>query len=109
MAKSLEGNPSASPNLRYTYTYDATLGIKDPAAITSFQIEIYPNPFTGKVNLKVPKGNKGLQLEILDMVGHQVFTKRIDGGGTRDLNNPTPGFRSIFPKGRRPYGQIDED
>lgn len=48
----------------------------NPVAGEAVAIQVYPNPFSDKVNLKIPSGlNQNIQVSILDVTGREVYSR----------------------------------
>lgn len=61
--------------------------------VTSANMEIYPNPAKGKVNIELPiSTTKSIQMDVINVVGQNVQTIQYTGNGLYDVSTLDPGI-----------------
>ena len=67
-------------------------GISTATAVEHFELELFPNPASGKVNIHLHALEASASLTIYDHLGRTVFSQQLEEGQTAlqlDLNNGT--------------------
>ncbi len=77
------GNISASTGAVYFFNDLSSLGTKESAALTSYQI--YPNPFIENISIRLDKKYDYLTTEIFDMSGKKIYTNSFSHKQSLDL------------------------
>lgn len=74
-------------------TIGFTLGVND---FSKQEFSIYPNPSSNTFTLELPTQQEGLLMEVYDVLGKKIVSKKLDGFNTNPVINVTSWNKGVY-------------
>ena len=79
----------------YTYLYYSPVSINDITLEEQNQVQVFPNPTTGYIQIKLPEKIQEADIQLFDMQGRTVLKTKLSQAFNLNINNLKPGVYII--------------